>query len=190
MPYAVLQIPQMIWFLVLGFFHGFFGNGGGDGGGVWWMKQLRVDARPTQYTVESQAACFLENLWSGAHTHSFGREPEAAAAERIVQSAAGVGGKRAAEGREGEDDARARVRRRASGGDGDEESRTPTRSRGRHDTLFSAPRCGDRLLSAGSPALADAWYGTRGVAPGPTPTPLTRPQWVIPVGGGVGVCVT
>ena len=33
-----------------------------------------------------------------------------------MQHAAGVGGKRAAEGREAEDDARARVRRRTSGG--------------------------------------------------------------------------
>ena len=45
-----------------------------------------------------------------------------AAAEHIVQSAAGAGGNRAAEGREGNDDARVGVRRRASGGDCDEDA--------------------------------------------------------------------
>ena len=45
-------------------------NGGpGDGRGAemlaaWWTKKLRVDARPAPYTAESQAAFFLENLWS------------------------------------------------------------------------------------------------------------------------------
>ena len=63
------------------------------------------EARRSQLQVSPQ-------LWAGAR----------AAAERIVQSAAPrVGGKRAAEGREGEDDARARVRQRASGGDGGED---------------------------------------------------------------------
>ena len=31
-------------------------------------KRLRVDARPAPYTVESQAAFFLENLWSARRT--------------------------------------------------------------------------------------------------------------------------
>ena len=33
----------------------------------------------------------------------------------------------------------------------------------------------ERVPVVGSPTLADAWYGTRGAAPGPVPRPLPRP---------------
>ena len=54
-------------------------------------------------------------------THSFGLELERRP-RASCSTAAGAGGKRAAEEREGEDNARARVRQCTSGGDGDEDA--------------------------------------------------------------------
>ena len=76
---------------------------------VWGAANDAVLARMD----EAQRAQVGPRLWAGART----------AATSIVQQAeAGARGKRAAEGREGEDDARARVRRRASRGDGDDDA--------------------------------------------------------------------
>ena len=86
-------------------------------------------------------------------------------------------GKRAAEGREGDDDARARVPQRASGGDGDY-----------HDTIlynFSAPRCGDRPGRKPSPRCC--LVRDRGRCP-PARFPYHYPALrvcVLPVGGGI-----